>query len=95
MPPSLNEQMPRHRDAAPVPPPAPEPTPVAATPQNSDTGIKSTLDRTIDHTLDRVLGFSDAQISDKLRGIVAGKQMERRIDRAPERKAVESFLRRA
>ncbi|HZL41468.1 MAG TPA: L,D-transpeptidase family protein [Pseudolabrys sp.] len=89
LPPSLNDQMPRHREAAPVPPP--EPTPIAATPQNTDTGIKSTLDRAIDHTLDRVLGFGDAQIGDKLRGIVAGKQMERRIDRVPERKAVESF----
>jgi murein L,D-transpeptidase YcbB/YkuD len=92
MPPSLNDQMPRHREAA--PPPAQEPTPVDATPQNSDNGslnIKSTLDPTIDHTLDRVLGFGDAQINDKLRGIVTGKQMERRIDRAPERKAAETF----
>ncbi len=91
MPPSLNDQMPRQRDAAPMLPPASEPTPVAATPQNSEIGIKGTLDRTIDHTLDRVLGFGDAQITDKVRSIVAGKQMERRIDRAPERKAVESF----
>jgi murein L,D-transpeptidase YcbB/YkuD len=91
MPPSLNSQMPRQRDAAPLPPPTEEPTPVAATPQNSDIGIKGTLDRTIDHTLDRVLGFGDAQVGDKLRGIITGKQLERRVDRVPERKPMESF----
>src|SRR5262249_56546750 len=98
MPPALNSQPQRMREAPPVPPPVQEsqpitvaPQPVSASPQNTDAGIKSTLDRTIDRTLDRVLGFGDAQISDKLRGIVAGKQLERRIDHVPERKAIESF----
>ena len=42
-------------------------------------------------TLDKQLAASDAQITDKLREIITGKQLERRVDRAPERKAIETF----
>jgi len=86
LPPSLNGQTPRHREAAPAPPPAPETQPAAAAPQNSDSGSFS-----IRGTLDRLFGASDAQIGDKLREIVTGKQFERRVDRLPERKAIEAF----
>jgi len=42
-------------------------------------------------TLDRMLGASDGQITDKLRSIVTSKQLDRRIERAPDRQAIESF----
>jgi murein L,D-transpeptidase YcbB/YkuD len=85
-PPSLNGQMPRHRAIAPAPPPARETQPAAAAPQNSSNdgfGIKSALDK--------VFAASDTQISDRLREIITSKQIERRIDRAPERQAVTTF----
>jgi murein L,D-transpeptidase YcbB/YkuD len=105
LPPSLNGQPLRHRDAAPaVPPPmqrvidmpetpraqalpvapepraqapavAPEPAPIAAEPPIAT---------------DRPLAAGDAQITDKLRAIVAGK-LDRQIEREPERKAIEKF----
>ena len=55
LPPSLNGQTPRHREAASVP--APETPPAAAAPQNSDSGF-------IGGTLDRLVGASDAQMFD-------------------------------
>jgi murein L,D-transpeptidase YcbB/YkuD len=93
LPPSLNGQAPRHREAAPVPPLARDAQPIAAAPQNSDSvddNLKSKLDDARG-TLDNVFAASDTQISDRLREIVTGKQMERRIDRAPERQAAETF----
>jgi hypothetical protein len=67
LPPSLNGQAPRQREAAPVPPLAREAQPVAATPQNSDSvgdNIKSKLD-VVRGTLDKVFAASDTQISDR------------------------------
>jgi L,D-transpeptidase YcbB len=94
LPPSLNGQTPRHREAAPVPPPAlpaataPEPRAQApAEPRGSDTGSNFN----IKSALDKLLAASDAQITDKLREIVNSKQFEKRIDHAPERKAIETF----
>ena len=106
MPPSLNGQAPRRREAAPIPPPpaiqraapapapepraqapvAPEPVvqaapPAPVEPENNATEAKSTLDKQ--------LAASDAAITDKLRD--SAKQMTRRIDREPERKAAEQF----
>ena len=100
LPPLLNGRVPLRHEAAPPPPPpaerapaqrAAEPLPPASAQpaatqaQTPDTGgyIKSALDK--------IFAASDTQISEKLREIVTGKQLERRIDRAPERKAVESF----
>ena len=93
LPPSLNGQPLRQREAAPVPPPpagytlpsaiTPEPrVQVPAAAQETDTSNATT---------DKQLAASDAQITDKLREIIAGKQLERRIERVPERKAVETF----
>jgi murein L,D-transpeptidase YcbB/YkuD len=97
LPPSLNGQASRHREAAPLPPPPVGYTPPSTIAQESkqepraqapvaaqepDTSFAST---------DKQLAAGDAQITDKLREIIAGKQLERRIDRAPERKAIETF----
>ena len=41
--------------------------------------------------LDKIFAASDAQISEKLRELVAGKQLDKHLDRTNERKAVESF----
>ena len=73
LPPSLNGQMPRQREAAPVPPPpADYASPAVIAPQPlAQTG--------------------DNRIVDKLREIVTGKQFEKRIAGAPERKAIEAF----
>jgi L,D-transpeptidase YcbB len=98
MPPQINGQAPRHRDAAPLPPPpagyappsaiaqeprAQEPraqAPAAA--QEPDSSFAST---------DKQLAASDAQITNSLRDMITGKQLERRIERAPERKAIETY----
>jgi murein L,D-transpeptidase YcbB/YkuD len=99
-PPSINGQPLRHRDAAPVPPPAPPPAaaPPVATPEPMaqapapaaprDAGAGS-LD--IKGTLDKLFAASDAQITEKLREIATSKQIEKRVERAPERKAIETF----
>ena len=76
LPPSLNSR-PIHRDYAPAPAAQPADT------KNSDGGF-------IKGALDKIFAASDAQISEKLRG-VAEKQIERRLDRPAERKAVEGF----
>jgi murein L,D-transpeptidase YcbB/YkuD len=41
--------------------------------------------------LDRIFAVSDAQIGDKLREIVAAKRLDKHLERANERKAVEAF----
>lgn len=101
MAPSISRQMPRHREAAPVPPPplppaqpaaverkvidvAPPREAIAEPPREVDTVLSKS-------TLDKPLAAGDAQITEKLRDIVASKQLEKRIDRAPERKAIEQF----
>jgi murein L,D-transpeptidase YcbB/YkuD len=40
---------------------------------------------------DRQLAASDGQITEKLREMISGKQLERRVERAPERKAIEGY----
>src|ERR1019366_6099256 len=98
LPPSLNGHTPRHREAAPVPPPPVGYTPPAATatepraqapaaPRDSDTGNNFN----INGALDKVFAASDTQINDKLRDVITSKQFEKRIERAPERKAIETF----
>ena len=79
----LNGQSPRQRDAAPEP--APEAQPAASAPRDSDSNFS------VKGALDKVFAASDMQISDKLREIVTGKQIERRVERVPERKAIETF----
>ncbi len=82
LPPAVNEQPPQHQDAAPVP----KTPPAAAALQNSD-GDKLDLRG----TLDKPSASLDAQISDRLREIATGKELERRVERAPERQAIEAF----
>ena len=62
------------------------PTAPAIAPQNSDSG---SLD--IKDTLDKLLAAGDAQITEKLRDVITAMQFDRRMDRAPERKAIEAF----
>jgi murein L,D-transpeptidase YcbB/YkuD len=91
--PSINRQAQRHREAAPLPPLsagytppsaiAPEPrTLVPAATREPDPGPAAT---------DSQFAASDSQITERLREIVAGKQLERRVDRVLERKAIETF----
>ena len=93
LPPTINGQPLRHREAAPLPPPpagytppaaiAPEPRAlVPAAAHEPDTNSAAT---------DSQLAASDGQITEKLREIAAGKQLERRVDRVPERKAIETY----
>ena len=78
---------PRHRDAAPMPPTAPAETPAAhAQPANEGSGNFSIMG-----TIDKLFSVGDAQVSEKLREIVTGKQMARRAERMPERQAIEAF----
>jgi murein L,D-transpeptidase YcbB/YkuD len=81
MPPTLNNEQQRHEAN---PPHETQATPAPATP-NTDNSLD------VKATIERVVGVSDSQIGEKLRGIVTGKQIERRIDRVPERKAMQSF----
>jgi len=73
----------RDDDIAPVVAQAPPPAVDSA--QKSDSGID------IKGTLDRLLAASDTQISDRLRSMVAGRQIERMMPRAPERGAAEAY----
>lgn len=96
LPPTLNGQAPHRREAAPVPPLPPAPPPAAAAPaatapaapapRASDTGSFD-----IKGTLDKLLAASDAQITDKLREHITSKHIDKRIDRAPERKEIETY----
>jgi murein L,D-transpeptidase YcbB/YkuD len=106
LPPSLNGQAPRRREAAPMPPPQqriipvqqpraetlpPAPVqPEAAAPREPDNNAASAAAE-IKSALDKPLAAGDAPITDKLRELATAKAMERRVDRAPERKAIESF----
>src|SRR4029077_19083462 len=101
-PPPLMLRSQPNRDAAPARPTAPStvqqhmsPDPLlsraqaipAATPKaadNNDNGI-------VKNTIDRVFGASDAQISDSLRDLAAGKRLDNTIPRQPDRAAAETF----
>jgi murein L,D-transpeptidase YcbB/YkuD len=99
LPPLLNGRAPLRRDAAPLPPPPAERAPAARAAEPSPPPAQPAAAQTqtpdngsyIKSALDKIFAASDAQVSDKLREIVTGKQLERRVERAPERKAVESF----
>jgi murein L,D-transpeptidase YcbB/YkuD len=65
-------------NAAAAPDPVASPTPPAA----SDTQNSAP---------DKIVLTGDALIGDRLRALMTGKQFEPRIERAPERKAIESF----
>ena len=68
---------------APVPTPT-APAPASASADNNSFDIKGTLNA--------LLGASDAQIAEKLRGIVTAKSFDKKIDkRSDEGKAIEAF----
>ncbi len=69
---------PANESRAQVPPPAPAP-------REAQSG------GTIKGALDRIMAASDTQISDRLRSIVTSKQLDRRIETAGDRQAIESF----
>src|SRR3569623_2925973 len=87
------QALPPQREAAPVPPapqPAavsrPEPAPEPAPAREAET--KSTIDL---GALDRTFAASDAQITPKLKEMITSKQLDKRIERAADRRAVETF----
>jgi murein L,D-transpeptidase YcbB/YkuD len=83
-PPSLNGQT--QRNILPLPPLDAEPRMQApAAPRDSDNGP------VFKGALDRLFAASDTQIIAKLRETITSKQFERRIEHAPERKAIETF----
>ncbi len=95
LPPSLNGQMLRRRDTPQAQVPAPQQREPVATPASVPASpapreIETNLDN-FKGALDKVMAASDSAIIDRLRGIVTGKQLDRRIDSAADRKAVESF----
>jgi len=86
LPPSLNGRAPARREAVPQPSPEPYVGPSASAPRSSnDSGF------TVKGALDKIFAASDSQVSEKLRGIIAGKQLDKRVDRAADRKAMEAF----
>jgi murein L,D-transpeptidase YcbB/YkuD len=87
-PPSLNGHNPifRQRDAAPPPPPqytAPAETRRPAPPEAQGGTTKNTLDK--------IMASSDGQIGERLRAVIASKQLDRRIENAGDRQAIEAF----
>jgi murein L,D-transpeptidase YcbB/YkuD len=79
-PPSLNGRAPMRHQAA----PAPTPEPTANEPRdNTSFSVKGALDK--------VFASSDSQISEKLRGIIGSKQLDKRVKRPADRKAIEAF----
>ncbi|HZT24229.1 MAG TPA: L,D-transpeptidase family protein [Pseudolabrys sp.] len=98
-PPSLNGQHPmRHREAPPAPPPAPEDTAAGSVSAPQEDRVRtqeqprqSSSAFDIRGAVDKVLGASDAQISEKLRAIVSSKQLDRSIERPADRQAIESY----
>jgi murein L,D-transpeptidase YcbB/YkuD len=92
LPPSLNGQSTRHRDAVPTPSqqriiPVQEPRAEAPpAPREPDTAIAD-----MKSALDKPLAAGDTPITERLREIVALKLIDKRVERAPERKAVEAF----
>jgi L,D-transpeptidase YcbB len=106
-PPSLNGRSPifRQRDAAPEQPaPAPaapaetrrvapaappeesrvQAQPAAPAPHEAQSGYNK-------GPLDKIMAASDGQISERLRAVIASKQLDRRIENAGDRQAIESL----
>jgi len=77
LPPTLNGRPVVHRDVAP-------PAPQAAAP-------KTSVSNAVAGALDKIFAASDAQVSERLRGIVTSKQLDKHLERAADRKAVENF----
>jgi len=77
-PPSINP--PARRDAGPTPPPAPAPA------QTTDSGGSDSKGAP-----DKPLAASDAQIAEKLRAMVTGKRLDKRVTHLPERSAIEAL----
>ena len=107
LPPSFNGQPIRHREAAPVPPPSAQPMqqPYSAPeprvePQAAPAAVEPRVQAPIEprettqtsvRGLDKVFAASDSQIIDRLRDIVAKKQLGQRVPGDAERKAVETY----
>ncbi|MCK9914607.1 L,D-transpeptidase family protein [Microbacteriaceae bacterium K1510] len=95
LPPSLNGQMLRQRD--PVPPPqfqAPalqqrEAIPARAVVTPAPPREADSVD--LKGSLDNVMAASDTAVIDRLRALVTSKQLDKRIDNASDRKAIEAF----
>ena len=97
----------RQRDVAPVPPPqhaAPAPAETrrlapAAPPEElarasaagGPRAARSAERHASRGTLDKIMAASDGQISERLRAVIASKQLDRRIENAGDRQAIESF----
>src|SRR6185437_1998802 len=79
-PPSLNGRAPARHQAA----PAPIAEPAASEP-------RETTSFSVKGALDKIFASSDSQIGEKLRGIVASKQLDKRVERPADRKAIEAF----
>jgi L,D-transpeptidase YcbB len=98
LPPQINGQAPRHRDAAPLPPPPTGYTPPSAIVQEpraqeprAQAPAPAQEPEASYAATDKQLAANDAQITNSLRDMIAGKMLERRVERAPERKAIETY----
>jgi murein L,D-transpeptidase YcbB/YkuD len=77
---------------APIPAPAPLAAPApAATPAPAAAPANAQATPSDLTNLDKTLAASDAQIVERLRDMMAGNKLEKRIERQPERKAIEAF----
>jgi len=84
LPATLNGHPLNHRHVAPLPQPAPGPVAAESREKPKD-GF------TVKGALDKIFAASDPQVSASLRSIISGKQLDKYVDRAPDRKAVEAF----
>jgi len=96
LPPSLNGQMLRHRDPAPpqfqvpaLPQRDAAPARAVATPVSAP-AARDADSAELKGSLDNVMAASDTAVIDKLRALVTGKQLDKRIDNATDRKAIEA-----
>jgi murein L,D-transpeptidase YcbB/YkuD len=92
-PPAARAQaLPPRHEAAPAPEPAavrPEPAPALEPAPAREADNKSSVD--LSGALDRMFSASDAQIAPKLKEIVTSKQLDKRIERPADRRAIEAF----
>jgi murein L,D-transpeptidase YcbB/YkuD len=102
MPPSLNGQVLRHHDVEPATPSdmpaprrqeaAPEPPPAAETSEPTQIAAPREAENSNAKAMpDKPLAASDAQIAAKLREAAGARQLDRQIERAADREAIESF----
>ncbi|MFN3657501.1 MAG: murein L,D-transpeptidase [Pseudolabrys sp.] len=87
--------LPPRREAAPPAPPAPPALPAAVERSNPAPAAPARRDaeRALESraSVDAPLAAGDSQIAARLREAATGKGFEARVDRAPDRKAIESF----